>query len=153
MKLTDKEKEQVNEWTAALRSGEYKQGTGGHLYATDCEGNDLYCCLGVGCSLEPYELNDLDNFGLPSELETPSVLMSKFEKVEFILTEVNYPEGKIVTNLFELNDDGLFIEEEEGTIGFTFPMLANLIDCIARDKEGEIYTTDDLLEVARKGIE
>lgn len=152
MKLTDKEKEQVKEWTAALRSGEYRQGWNGKLYETGDKG-ESYCCLGVGCSLEPYELDDLHNFGLPSELEDPSILMSAFEDVRFILHEPNYPDHKIVTNLYELNDDGLFLGEGEETIDFTFPMLANLIDCIARDKEGEIYTTDDLLEVAREGIE
>lgn len=34
-------------WIAALRSGEYKQGTV-HLYN---ESNDSYCCLGVACFL------------------------------------------------------------------------------------------------------
>jgi len=34
------------EWVKALRSGDYRQGTGKLKFTTDEEG-DLYCCLGV----------------------------------------------------------------------------------------------------------
>lgn len=38
------------QWVAALRSGDYKQGTGALSYATD-DGTAHYCCLGVACEL------------------------------------------------------------------------------------------------------
>lgn len=38
-----------DEWVAALRSGDYKQGTGA-LRTTEDDG-DQYCCLGVLCEL------------------------------------------------------------------------------------------------------
>lgn len=38
------------QWVAALRSGEYKQGTG-VLRETDESGETTYCCLGVLCEL------------------------------------------------------------------------------------------------------
>jgi hypothetical protein len=159
MKLTDKEKEQVNEWTTALRSGELKQGSGS-LYHLE---SDSFCCLGVGCTIEGGDTKKLDGVGLPSDILTyddagnPTdelhALMDKFEDVHLVLTEPDYHHDKTITTLAELNDDGLILEDHDEAIAFTFPMLANLIDCIARDKEGEIYTTDDLLEVAREGIE
>lgn len=38
------------DWLAALRSGEYPQGTGRLLTkATECMRHDTYCCLGVLC--------------------------------------------------------------------------------------------------------
>lgn len=43
-------KEEIKEkWVAALRSGDYQQGTG-YLHRTD-GGQDQYCCLGVLCEL------------------------------------------------------------------------------------------------------
>jgi hypothetical protein len=38
------------QWTAALRSGEYQQGTG-QLRADDADGTPWFCCLGVLCEL------------------------------------------------------------------------------------------------------
>lgn len=40
-------------WLAALRSGEYKQGTG--VLRTDYTGEDKFCCLGVLCDLAVQE--------------------------------------------------------------------------------------------------
>lgn len=37
-------------WTAALRSGDYKQGING-LHIVTPEGGESYCCLGVLCDL------------------------------------------------------------------------------------------------------
>jgi hypothetical protein len=39
-------KAQCTQWIAALRSGEYAQGTGG-LRRLNTDGGDVYCCLGV----------------------------------------------------------------------------------------------------------
>jgi hypothetical protein len=64
----------VDEWVAALRSGDYKQGQGyllyteykadyGDYYVEDV-GVDRYCCLGVGCNL---------NRTMPDNTETSDV--------------------------------------------------------------------------------
>lgn len=42
--------ERKAEWIAALRSGEYRQGSD-YLARTDADGNMTYCCLGVLCDL------------------------------------------------------------------------------------------------------
>jgi hypothetical protein len=39
--------ELITEWVAALRSGDYKQGSG-YLHRVD---DDSYCCLGVACEV------------------------------------------------------------------------------------------------------
>jgi hypothetical protein len=65
------------QWVAALRSGQYKQGKG-KLRRASSEG-DLYCCLGVLCDLlapnewkkvEPYDYYAIDELGafLPGAL-------------------------------------------------------------------------------------
>lgn len=45
MKMTENQKK----WIAALKSGEYKQHTGGLHWKS--EHGDQYCCLGVACEL------------------------------------------------------------------------------------------------------
>jgi len=45
MKLTTQDFEQIEQWIAALRSGEYKQGR------MMLQQLDKYCCLGVACKV------------------------------------------------------------------------------------------------------
>lgn len=42
-------------WVAALRSGEYEQGTGALHRYDNGDGNDTFCCLGVLCDLAVQE--------------------------------------------------------------------------------------------------
>ena len=41
----------LREWVAALRSGEWQQGTG-RLCSLDADGTKRYCCLGVALALQ-----------------------------------------------------------------------------------------------------
>lgn len=50
-------KEIADRWTAALRSGEYLQGTRCLCLIDKDTGNKLYCCLGVLCDLHAKETN------------------------------------------------------------------------------------------------
>jgi len=43
-------------WTAALRSGQYQQGTG-FLKRDLAQGDAEYCCLGVACEIAGVKLN------------------------------------------------------------------------------------------------
>jgi hypothetical protein len=56
------------QWTAALRSGEYKQGTG-FLYN---EKDDTYCCLGVLGALAGGERSPEHSGGMKFDVQTPS---------------------------------------------------------------------------------
>lgn len=60
MPVTDVNAEQlafVKIWIAALRSGEYRQCSGG--LRRPIIGHDFYCCLGVACEIAP----DITRFG------------------------------------------------------------------------------------------
>lgn len=50
--------EKINEWTAALRSGKYKQATG----VLAAKEQDTYCCLGLLCVLNGGEVVENPNF-------------------------------------------------------------------------------------------
>ena len=80
MKLSKKVK---NQWTTALRSGKYKQGSG-YLYNSY---NNSYCCLGVASKIEL--CNESQDAGEENQL------ISK----EFLSL-------KIQTELVNLNDSG-----------------------------------------------
>jgi len=58
----------LERWVAALRSGEYVQGTGQLLEISRVDGEHRWCCLGVLCNLfvedEGYDIDwDLDDYG------------------------------------------------------------------------------------------
>lgn len=52
----------MQKWVAALRSGDYTQGTGA-LRTTHHRGGAFYCCLGVLCELHRQEHSDDEYFG------------------------------------------------------------------------------------------
>lgn len=75
-------------WLEALRSGEYKQGTG-FLYEAN---EDRYCCLGVACRVagNPYPIIDCDFVEYPSgkNLNIPPILVS-INEVTKTLSDMN----------------------------------------------------------------
>lgn len=110
----------VEEWTDALRSGEYKQGK----YALRNTRNE-FCCLGVACDLlgivwkdTPKEITKIINnpedpedslkvkFGAYVESTTGAVKMPP-ENVKFPLPE----HGPEITQLAKWNDEGKTFEE------------------------------------------
>jgi hypothetical protein len=46
-------RELMEKWVAALRSGEYKQGTESLYYYDDDKNSESYCCLGVLQAIKP----------------------------------------------------------------------------------------------------
>lgn len=88
-------KELKDEWVAALRSGNYKQGTG-KLKSFDC-----YCCLGVlACLLEKSNKHkywyDGEIFHIEdtcSDEMLPKLFLEDDEQEKLI--DVNYPRNKL----------------------------------------------------------
>jgi hypothetical protein len=79
-------------WIAALRTGDYKQGSS-MLFN---EKNNRYCCLGVACIIEGLSPNILMGRGYPNELSTD------------VKTDNLRELGPVEGELAELNDhDGL----------------------------------------------
>lgn len=94
--ITKKIKE---DWITALRSGEYKQGTG-RLITTDNSGSIAYCCLGV--------LKKITNTSTPSNkfLKTrESYSLESYEllpgETQYLLSEFNDKEGKDFNQIAE----------------------------------------------------
>lgn len=75
----EEQKQHRKDWVNALRSGDYKQGTG-----VLRDKNDNYCCLGVACDLAGVEWRAYDGCykalinGVGSDTSLPSPVMSYF---------------------------------------------------------------------------
>ena len=58
-------KERIIKWLAALRSGEYKQGTGKLVYIDQESGDKCYCAQGVLYAISPeLEEEEVEHFGI-----------------------------------------------------------------------------------------
>ena len=106
-------------WTAALRSGEYKQAQGALKVKTD-EG-PLHCCLGVVCELA----------GLPSALRTPNGLMYTFYDSGLAESSTLPPTAREWLGVTKSH--GIVFSDEEtlpslNDTGSTFEELADRID-------------------------
>ena len=109
-------------WTAALRSGEYKQGVG-MLKQRRRDGSDeiLHCCLGVACELA----------GLPSEPSAPGASDFTFrdrDRRELAVLPHSAREWLGVSD-----DHGITFSPDEALpamndAGITFEVLADRID-------------------------
>lgn len=124
------------QWVAALRSGEYRQGTG-ELHALHEDGSESFCCLGVLCDLavkahvipEPTyrefsgaprrgnyrygDSNDETKFG-----ELPETVMTWAEIETLMGSEIEQKSlGHFgYENLAAANDDGMSFEGIAGAI-------------------------------------
>jgi len=113
-------------WVDALRSGEYKQGSG-QLYDKTPEG-ERYCCLGVLCRLAQQaglefsvdyldpELNH-DYFG-PDVAEWAGLDTDRLGDCNPVIDYEDSEEGEQELHLSELNDD----------VGLTFSEIADIIE-------------------------
>jgi hypothetical protein len=111
-------------WTAALRSGEYKQGTG--LLKAKLNGETRHCCLGVACELA----------GLPSEVRGASL---EYEFVDGGWRELAIlpPSAQEWLGVEELH--GIVFDAEHSLpsmndAGMTFGELADMIDAWVADQ-------------------
>lgn len=79
------------EWADALRSGDYRQGSGS-LYGPRSGG--CYCCLGVACSLAGYTNEELFGIGVGTSIDT----IRNFYEEDLKLTPLD------ISNLISMND-------------------------------------------------
>ena len=117
MNTKQKKIDLMKRWIAALRSGEYKQGTG-NLYR-DCK----YCCLGVLCDISPSFRKGEEGFFsrnnrhfmeyLPKSLSKPLGLDSRDSKG-----------NSVQHRLIDMNDGGVF----ERTNRKSFKQIASYIE-------------------------
>ena len=81
-------KEFTEKWTAALRSGSYKQ-TESQLY----DGDNGFCCLGVACVVAGHLKNKLTGYGFPADvfqrLKIPKSLHTDEEDLAHLLSTMN----------------------------------------------------------------
>lgn len=118
----------IKKWTAALRSGDYKQGAN-YLHA----GGNSYCCLGVACEVylkeNPggvkvgdyggHKTYNSDDLSLPLPVQEWYGVASPSPSVYLDCTELNCDcEGQALRGLAELNDEG----------NWDFNQLADVID-------------------------
>lgn len=111
------------QWLEALRSGEYKQGTG-YLHR-----GDEFCCLGVLCDLA--EKAGVVKSG-PSEAFTDQTVydreVSSLPRSVRLWSGINTPMAMVGD--IE-NDDGLWIGDDlamANDSGYSFRMIADLIE-------------------------
>jgi hypothetical protein len=85
-------------WLAALRSGEYKQGSNKLIYG------DKYCCLGVACAISGVnDISSIGNYGFISTLDEVGdslTLINEINKVPSLLTG----NGDVPRKLADMND-------------------------------------------------
>ena len=109
-------------WTAALRSGEYKQGVG-MLKQRGQEGEPLHCCLGVVCEL----------VGLPSEPLESAPASPDFVFVDDEIREMGVLPPSAMAWLGVTENHGITFNPKESLPslndrGSTFEELADRID-------------------------
>lgn len=113
-------KEQFDAWLEALRSGDYKQGTG-RLCRVDDEGNEEHCCLGVLAEvigMDKDDSNALRMYAVPGDLQSYSSVM----------LDSSVLPGVVQTDLSRWNDNG-----------HNFAFIADEIEC----REDEIVGSLD----------
>lgn len=120
------------EWTAALRSGEYPKAQG-YLHT-----EDGYCCLGVLCDIavkhEVTTVNGINvyRYGPDLEMATLPEEVMRWAGLDKPNPEVDAPEGFInnlgesrtVTTLAEINDN----RDEDDVPVYDFNVIADIID-------------------------
>jgi hypothetical protein len=116
----------AEKWTAALRSGEYKQGAGALRTHSDC-----YCCLGVLCDLYA---NSGATFVENEPVEWSGQFGTSFLGQAFHLPPT-VAEWAGMTQRNPAIDDSLSVSHELGRTladindnGMTFEKIADLID-------------------------
>ena len=109
----------LKKWVAALRSGQYKQGT----YALRKK-DDTYCCLGVLCDIVKKDLN-LDwvegkSYPKIYSIEGMEGMLPKkiVEYVDLATCDPSLFYGGLLSNITHLNDN----------FKLTFPQLADCIE-------------------------
>ena len=109
--------ENAKKWVAALRSGEYKQGTGRLHDAAD----NAYCCLGVAC--EVYNKEN-PNSPLNKELIGGTV---RYDNTTIALP-AKVKEWLGLANISGAYNGGNYLADDNDCHGMTFDDIAALIE-------------------------
>jgi len=120
MKINGKEvklpKRFKDKWVKALRSGEYKQGTG-FLYDSY---KDCYCCLGVAGALCEVPFHALDHIGLYGGDFKDDFTKEDLKKLPKLLIGSNESEDRdysiVIEKLTKMNDNGKSFKQIAGYI-------------------------------------
>lgn len=91
-------------WTAALRSGEYKQGKD-MLYDKE---TDSFCCLGVACVISGIDKSKLNGLTMVGNSE-PEYELSPFDELPELL--IHRTINDVAANLAQMNDSEVCFEE------------------------------------------
>lgn len=102
--MNDINKEAINKWIEALRSGEYKQGY--YRLRTYSKKEDTFCCLGVACDVLKDELDG--EWVQKADDYTFEVSDDQFHGQEYmpdvVVEYIGLPERFLNDDLSELND-------------------------------------------------
>jgi hypothetical protein len=99
MSLTPEQRERIQRWVAALRSGEYQQG---RFFLKSL---DRFCCLGVACDI--YAKENPDGKWLHSDFKAGDKELGVTSPPTTVCKWFGLPEGPITaggTGLITLND-------------------------------------------------
>jgi hypothetical protein len=131
----------AQQWVAALRSGDYKQGKS-VLHNQD---TNTYCCLGVLCDLYVQENNNRDSYCQQRMLSDTSIVTCFGDSTGTLPSDVriwagigddngqfkyNKPIPGRDTSYFKDEDNCLLTSMNDGEYGhdFTFEEIANIIE-------------------------
>lgn len=137
VKLDAVHKRRVRKWVAALRSGDYRQGTG-ELHKRDSKGVDRFCCLGVACDIARKGRVKVPKEERPSPRGSTTILYGGYEgslpaDVADWLFGDAIPRG----HYSDTPDDPALYKEEDGNVysaadvndnRTTFKTIADLIE-------------------------
>lgn len=122
-------KEIASQWCAALRSGDYKQGTG-VLHNTS---NNTYCCLGVLCDIYQREGNKFDTvsvglWGVETYNGFENLPATYFDGRCDVLPEVVMKWADISCSSGSFDDDLYNLAALNDADGLTFEEIATVIE-------------------------
>ena len=122
-------KEIAKKWCAALRSGDYKQGTD-VLHNTS---NNTYCCLGVLCDIYQREGNkfdtvSVDNFGVETDNGFENLSATYFDGRCDVLPVVVMRWADIDCSSGSFDDDLYNLAAMNDDHGYTFGDIAKVIE-------------------------
>ena len=117
----------MEKWVQALRSGEYKQGSG-VLHNTS---NNTYCCLGVLCDIYQQEGNKFNsvsegNWGVETGNGWENIPATFFDDRPDVLPEVVMRWADISCSAGSFDDDTLTTLNDD--CGYTFDEIATVIE-------------------------
>lgn len=112
-------------WVAALRSGNYQQGSG------DLRHDDRFCCLGVLCDLvDPTKWDDIDRYEDADSYPPDDVLRIVGLEIADCHQLAHLNDGEWVASGHPLQDFEKYDEDEDHVRPQSFEEIANVIEAV-----------------------